>query len=402
MAGAPRSEAVLPASASASATPASWPVDHGRTVNGSFDGVVGDVREGRPQRTPLAGRRIGVGDGREQGMGRPQARAVGDQDAFLARLIHCPPATVADDALDEGQARGRRHGHDHDASSSVPAQRREVIADDRLNLRWDREGLTQRRFHRSSLERSTDFQAQEGVAGAGLVETDQQRSGVGHAQPLMDEPAKRSHGQGPDIHPLGSFDGRGDEIGSAGLHRLARTGSAGEDEPDWFGPEAAGGEGEGLLAGTIGPLHVIDRNDHRAFGGQDAQDVGHGQPDQARLGSMEARTDSTDGGLEGLPPWIGHAVQERDECRFVEERRQRSEGQLSLGAAGPPRQHPITPFRRPLNRVRPQGAFADAGLATDEQRRRTVRLEPCVDRPAFRVPPDHHCPGRGLCLHPRW
>ena len=185
-----------------------WPVDHGRTVNGSFDGVLRDVREGRPQRTPLARRRIGVGDGREQGVGRPQAWAVGDQDAFLARLIDRPLATVADDALDEGQVRGGRHGHDDDAPSSVPAQRGEVIADDRLNLRWDREGLTQRRFHRSSLERSTDFEAEEGVAGAGLVETDQQRSGMRHAQPLMDEPAKRPHGQRSHVHLLGLFDGR--------------------------------------------------------------------------------------------------------------------------------------------------------------------------------------------------
>ncbi len=82
-------------------------LDRRREVDGALDGVVDHLGQGGVEGTAFARRGIGDGDRGVQGMRRPEARTVGDEDALFAGRVDRPVAPVTQDALRRGRGSGR-------------------------------------------------------------------------------------------------------------------------------------------------------------------------------------------------------------------------------------------------------------------------------------------------------
>jgi hypothetical protein len=329
------------------------------------------------------------------------APAVDDHDTPLEGFVERRDAGRSLHSLQEVRRRLRRHGDDDEAPARVAAKSSEVVADERLDLRRDREWFAWRRLDTPSDERSADLEAKEWVAATCLMEADEQRARMGLVETFVHQPTERPDGQWPKVDPLPSFDGHDEPVvGHRGTGlitaSICSSGASGEDEADRLRPQPAACERERSSAGDIGPLNIIDRDDDRPLGRQDPQDVGHGQSDEGGIRGPRSGLDATQRRLEGAASGLGEPPEKRGIGRLIEQGDQCGEGEVALGDACAPRQHVTTALRRPVDGVRPEGALADAGLAVDQQRGGTIPLKPPFDRTAFGFAADHLRAGHRL------
>ena len=267
-------------------------LDRRRQVDGALDGVVDHLGEGGVEGTAFAWRCIGDGDRGVQGMRRPEARAVGDEDALFAGRVDRPVAPGSQDALHEAEGRVGRHGHDEEAAARLAVQGGQAVAHERPDLSRHRERLARRQLDRSRLQRAADLEGQERVARAGFMEANEQRPRMRHPEPLVDQATQGADRQRADREQHTTID----RVGQRCLARwgglrpdLRRACPSSEDEADLLRSEAPSGEGEGVFAGAVGPLHVVDGHEQRAIGGQDPE-TGLRRP--CRPGSAPALCDS--------------------------------------------------------------------------------------------------------------
>ena len=225
----------------------------------------------------------------------------------------------------------------------------EVVAHERPGLGRDGERLARRRVDGPRHQRPADLEGEERVARARVVEPDEQRPRMGHAEPLVDQPAERADRQRAHRDPLSQLDCRRQGRPArwpgpqslrppvAALVRRARTKATGS------AAQPADGEGEGVLAGPIDPLDVVDGHDERSVGRQRCA-AGRPTARPTRLtvptgvGPGSARPRATSRARRrGCGQSSGARVDHR---RAVEQAGEHGEGQVPLGGAGPPGRGP--------------------------------------------------------------
>ena len=139
-------------------------------------------------------------------------------------------------------------------------------------------------------------------------------------------------------------------------------------KPDGLGAEPPPRERERLRGGGVEPLHVVDRDQHRALGCQPAQ-----QPEQCHAEcALVAR-----GGARALEQQrdtqrLGLRSRERVDCiveRPCEEVAEPGECELCLSFRRPALQHPVGAPLRLLDGCKPERRLADACLAFQLERR---------------------------------
>ena len=370
-------------------------VDGRRAMDRPLERVVGGVGERRSQRATLSGRRVRVARRGEQWMRGTEARAVLDEDPGGAGFVDRRAGRVAEDAAEEGDRRLGRHGHEHEGAPGRRTQRREVIPDQRSRFGRHREGFARGRLHASGDQGTAHLEGHERVAGARVVDPDEQRPRMGDPEALLDEPAdgpdrQRSDGDPPET--LGRH--RGHDLGR---WRHGLDGPAGQHEGDRFRAQAPGSEGQRPGGRRIAPLDVVEPDHDRPFGRQRPDQVEQGEADEARVGWPALQVPAPEGQLERLP--AGRT--ERQDGRVanaVEQAHERPERELSLGGARSPGDGALAPGAGDLQGEGPQGRLADAGLALDEEGGGARCGQGTLDGRPLIVPPDDR---RRVAVHAR-
>ena len=130
-------------------------------------------------------------------------------------------------------------------------------------------------------------------------------------------------------HAIAACAGR---LGLVGPGRAA----ASDEERDLRPVDATRCEREGLVAGPVQPLEVVDCDQDGSFPDDRSEDVRDRQADQAGLRRFGRGVDQPERRQQGPPTPIGQRIKEPPGIRAVEQPGQARKRDLALGDARPP------------------------------------------------------------------
>ena len=166
-----------------------------------------------------------------------------------------------------------------------------------------------------------------------------------------------------------------------------------QEQADRLHAEPMSGERQGSRRGSVQPLDVVHRDDHRRIGCKAPQDSEHAEPDCPFVGRHVAGRREEEGNAEGARLRLGKLLDRHR--RFREQVGDAGEGEASLGLERPSSQD-ASPGRAGRVAARqPERRLPGSRLALEQERAGPIaaRRDEQVDQAEFLLPPDdlvHH------------
>ena len=336
------------------------PVDGERKVARSFLLVVDDTGEAAVKLAPGAGVDVVVRGGGEERVHEAEGAVVDPEDLGGDRRLQ--RVRLVPSLLEEGERRLREGRRGRERAARRRGQRVEPFVQELAKSLRHGERLPGNGCRPASLERTTELERVEGVAGRDLVQAAQRRPRQDEAYMLLQEAVDGPGAQRGDVEPAGPV-----VFGQREGHRLA--GPARSEEAGGLVAQSPPGEGEHGCGRRVEPLQVVHGDERRPLRGELPERVQEGKRDCTLVGRRTGRSFEQ----ERHPERVGLGHRERVEevvqsrLEQVAQARER-ESRLRLGGAC--LEDPAAALPRRVRARAPEGRLADAGLADEDERGR--------------------------------
>ncbi len=315
---------------------------------------------------PPHSRRRGGGEGRDEQRVREGDQVAPELDhARLDRLLEIAvrPLPGAGGELHHRDSRAGQRSGVQERLSRGRRKLREPGLDELAQVCRHGQRLARNRLDAGPLERPGQLEREKRVAARRLVDAQEREARKREAEPAADELVEPRGAEGSDRETFDPVAERQGELVRLGV--LARQ-SYGGQNADRLLVQAPAGEREHAGGGLVEPLDVVDGDEHRAGGREDAKAAEEGGRDRPVVRWGPARLRQQQRNLERLP--LGRwQLRERRSGHLAEQISEPGEPELRLGLSRAGREHRDASQVRTLDPLPPEASLADPRLTLQEE-----------------------------------